>query len=56
MEKKNTKTFKYDQGIVNIHYDELPKEEDLKKAFSNFMRSVYEQKEKVTAATVTLKD
>lgn len=48
-----TKTFKYEQGIVHVHYEKLPTKEDLEEACKVFMSKVMIQKEKDTAATVS---
>lgn len=48
-----TKSFKFEKGIVNVHFDCLPGKESLEKSCSLFMSKVLQAKEKADAATST---
>lgn len=55
MEKKNIRTFEYDNAKVNIH-GHMPTQDDWIKCCSIIMKGVYEQKKKGTAPTVPQND
>lgn len=48
-----TKSFEFEKGIVNVHFDCLPTKENLEESCSMFMSKVLKTKEKVDAATST---
>lgn len=48
-----TKSFEFEKGIVNVHFDCLPSKDNLEEACSIFMSKVLKAKEKVDAATST---
>lgn len=48
-----TKSFKFEKGIVNVHFDCLPGKESLEKSCSLFMSKVLQAKEKADVAAST---
>jgi len=49
MERKYMKTFNYEHATVNVHYDELPSQEDWIKCCLIIMKDVFE-KQKIDLA------
>lgn len=48
-----TKSFEFEKGIVNVHFDCLPTKENLEKSCSMFMSKVLKTKEKADVAAST---
>ena len=48
-----TKSFKFEKGIVNVHFDCLPGKESLEKSCGLFMSKVLQAKEKADVAAST---
>lgn len=46
-----TKSFEFEKGIVNVHFDCLPTKENLEKSCSIFMSKVLKAKEADVAAS-----